>query len=193
MATVTTTITPELDIFPLAGYVEPGASSSYYARGIAVFKSINAAIAAAGVGDNQHLVINFSLPQNFAFSLCNFTLGIRTNAAQTNNWGDNADFSMHDAATGASRTMDVQLGAYANGVTQTESTNLEIKNYKLWNIWATPMKPVIGDAVYAALQIYNETANDGAYTVDCTCSFLQFDINQIHNVGVNSPVPTRVC
>lgn len=192
MAAVTTTITPTQSVFSLAGFREPAAENSYLARGLLSLVSQDDAIAAVGAGDNQFLQANINLPPNFAYVLLDFVISIKMNAAGTINWGNNAELSMFNGVAGGTRTQDIPIGLFSNGVAHVATSNRELKIYKPWHIPTVPVKPANGmEQVSLNLQFFNETANDAAATIDLWGSFLQYDINQVHNVGVNSPIPTR--
>ncbi len=192
MATVTTTIAPGARQFALAGY-SAGSATGYHARGICFFNANNEPVLLSGVGDNQRILINFTLPRNFAYSLECLSVGLTAStAAGTCNFGSNAKFQMNDAVTGADRKHEIVLGAFANGAANNNSTNLETKQYKLWNHWCHPVIPASSaDSIFTQFDVFNETANDGAYSLDIAASFLQYDISQVYNTGVNSPLPVR--
>lgn len=190
MATVTTTITPEVNVLPLAGYAEPAANRSYWARGLVFAKSRDETIAASGVGDNQNVNVTLSLPVNFAYVLLDHNVGlVRNTAGATNNFNNDAALSMFNAVASGDRTIDIPLGSYANG--EAVASALGVKNYKAWSTWSFPIQAVSGSQVTLIWENYNETANDGAYKADVAITLLQYDIEQINHVGVNSPVPVR--
>lgn len=192
MATITTTITPELEHFSLSGFVEPLSDRSYLSRGLVTFTAQNQSIALTGAGDNQRLRINFALPKNFAWAFLDLTMQVYTAAAGTNNWDNNGEFTLYNAETSGNRTQDVAIGVNAAGSGVFADVALDLKVYRPWGSWCGPLKPATaGENIYATLDMYNSTANDAAYVCDVAARFLQFDIEQVHHVGVNSPMPVR--
>lgn len=178
---------------PLSGYPEPASEKSWLARAMVEAAVVDGAIAAAGAGDNQRLIVDLTLPSGFTYVMCGFVLSIAKDAAGTMNFGDNARLDMYNAVTGSSRTLNVNMGAFSNGIANFGSANTERKDYKPWQVYQAPLIPATHtESIYWVFDIYNETANDAAYTMNLAACFLQYDIAQSYHTALYSQQPVRM-
>lgn len=191
MATVTTTIAPTLKLFPFTGFTEPYAERTSAARAEVLASARNQVVAAAGAGDNQEVSVVIDLPVNFAYALVDYCLSINNSAAgATYNFARNGSLFLFDTTGAAGRTLDVPIGL--EGV---EAVNDEDKPqvfYRPFNVWKGIVQAAApGSQVRAIAELFNTTAADGAYAVDISARFIQYDVTQRHNFAVNSPQLVR--
>lgn len=195
MATVTTTITPELARFPYT--TPPSAERDLTAMPSAEirFSTKGTSVAAAGVGDNQDIYWYISLPVGYAYVMLDAAWRIYPQVAGgTLNWGQSALMQISDAVVGADRDFVIPIEMRADG--KIVGGNFESLIYRPMNLPNAILRPgaeVSGGpkAVLCEIDIYNETANDIAVTVSGFFRFLQFDLQQAHNVMANYPIPVR--
>lgn len=191
MATVTTTITPSSSLFPFTGYEDAKAVGTPLARANLFFSARDSSVAATGVGDNQRLIIQMDLPRNFAYVLVDYNLAIKAAAGNTYNMPLRAELVAFDAVTAGNRSFDAGIGLNSPGVGNVGS-NQEMATYGQTVPWSGVLfQNIPTETVRVQADMFNTTANDGAYTVDVVARFLQFDIEQINNLVVNSAIPTR--
>ena len=192
MATVTTTIKPTQALFSFAGIVDPYAVATNFPRGQIQCSAQNSAIALSGAGDNQRLLIRIDLPMSYGYVMTDFCVAIQSETGGTNNFGSQALLDMYNALGTADRTKDVPIGATSQGNANGGPSNNEVKYYRPF----CPYKGIIIGAepqeqIRVEFDIFNETANDAAYTCDFEGNFLQFDIEQLNDVVVNTPQLVR--
>lgn len=193
MAEVNTAISASIAVFPFTGYRDAVVTPTQAARAEVRAQARNQAIAAVGVGDNQSVTISMTLPENFAYVLTDFTLNIlRTTAAATYNWPLQGELVFFDAVASGSRTREYQLGLTSPG-TGVKSGDQELATYKPIDVYSgLVFTRVSGENMLFQADLFNQTANDGAYSLDVTARFLQFDINQAFALAVNTAVPVRM-
>lgn len=193
MAIVTTNVVPTVEVFPLTGFSEPRAEKTGLARGLAIVRAKDAAIALTGVGDNQEVNLSFSLPRNFSYALTHMALGVTATTALTYNFALAVSGVLFDATDSTVRMTDIPIGMDCPTVAISESggTAVESATYKPTNLFSGVLRAIDQQTVFFFLTLFNKTTNDGAYTIDFYAEFLQYDINQSYHVTVNSPIPVR--
>ena len=149
-------------------------------------------MAASGAGDNQEVEVLIDLPPNFCYAMTDFLVSI---AGVAFNFDATGELSVFDSSVSANRTMDIPIGLFTDGVGSTfPGVATQMASYRAASPWsgifcASPVSP--GDQIRVFASLFNTTANDNEYTVDVAARFLQFDINQVNNSRVNSPIPVR--
>lgn len=188
MATVTTTLLPIVSTFPFTGYVEPNLTPAARGEVLAVLK--DGTWTASGAGDNQRLIIRVNLPNNFAYVVTDVQLEIKGSVGLVYNVDLQGALNLYNAGSVANRTLDVPIGLTCPG---DYALNLadQVATYRPLNLYKGIVIPAFNDNVRLECQFYNTTANDQQYDVDFVARFLQFDINQVHALAVNTAIPTR--
>lgn len=191
MATVQTTITPTMSIKSYSGIVDRVTERSPIPRGEICFQTINAGVAAAGVGDNQSILIDMGLPENFTYAMTDLQVLINTDSGgATYNLGSSAILDIVNSPTTVNRTLDVRTEM----VSDNELTLAGTQNARVYRPTSIPkllLSSESGANVDVQFRIYNTTANDGAYDVYCSARFLQYDVSQALYWDVNTPTLTR--
>lgn len=192
MATVTTTLTPVQQYFSFTGYRDPQAVSSVDARA-QVLAFIDAGdIAATGAGDNSRMLIDITLPQNFAWVMMDYCLQIQAATATPTvfNWDAQGQLFIADGATGLSN-FAAPVGLTGSGEFSTAATARLMQIYKPFCPYSAIVNPVPGTSVFCRADFFNSTANDAAYKINLLARFLAYDITQVTDQAVNSPTPIR--
>lgn len=188
MATVSTTVTPTQNYLPFTGFIPGRSDESADARAQIIASTVDASIGATGVGDNQEIVIDLRLPVNFAYAMTDFMVGIQAASGATYNFGLRADLQVVNAASNS--TIQLPLGSTTPGVALIDG--FEKATYCPDCSWSGILLPATSsDQIRIIWNIWNSTANDTAYTLDCAARFLQYDISQSLNLNVNTPIPVR--
>ena len=191
MAVITTTVDATLEPFSFSGYQDVRDRNRNTARAQIFAFVRNGAIALTGAGDNQFFVLRTDLPVNFGYALVDYCFSVTSAAAGTVNFANDVALNWFNATTAANRTMDVPLGMVSSGAANMNSTNNESKFYKLVCPYNGIVQGRSGESCRLQLEMFNETANDAAYTFDLAARFIQYDIEQLNNSDVNTPQLAR--
>lgn len=187
MAVDTTTITPTITATPFAGYTQSNVDT-VGARGVIEASVSAVSIPAPGAGDNQLLKLNITLPPNFAYSMVDYCLELRSSSSVFN-WQDNSvlQINQNTAGNGVSRP----VGLKSTGTGLIGSTPQASAYYVPVCPTTALFRGINADSPFIQADFFNSTANDVEYFVLLYSRFLQFDIEQLRNLEVNSPIPVR--
>lgn len=189
MATVSTTIAPTIRVNQFTGYVDARSPEGALARAEVLALTLGGSVAATGAGDNQFLTVNVNFPVNFAYVITDIAVGLSAAAGNDCNFANSLDAKFFDDLTAP--IIRIPMEVVAAGEAQAGSSNQGSKTYVGKDLWSGLLKQSAATTPRLQLQGYNETANDGAYSVDVAVRALQYDIVQMHHLTVNSNIPTR--
>ncbi len=188
MADIVITVTAEGVPFPFQGRLV-GAEGTDLPRGKVVFEG-SAVITAKIATNTTTLIINCELPQNFAYSLNSGALSLLfpTATADAAHWTD-ALVTFFPDGSGLPRistAMGVSDQA-ASGNLGSAAVYFPLSNYRDLFFNSNANTPLV------AINISDNDAVNAtvAGTVFFCFSFLQYDIAQVFNQVVNSPIPVR--
>ncbi len=194
MAVITTAITPTQRLFPFSGYEDNQGNRSNFPRGEIWLTALGESITLSGVGDTQIVSLSSALPVNFAWCLVDMDMKISATVGDT--YGFDLDFEcrVSDSTSTPLRTFFSNIGLHSEGVNAAGSAGTVEE--AVYHAPAGLFKGVILPATPAQqvelfLRGFNSTTNQGAYLLDFTARFLQFDIVQAHDLHVNNAIPTR--
>lgn len=188
MATVDTTIIPDAVIKPLTGPSDITRQYSSVPRAEVYYWEQTVAIAPTGAADNQRFNALINLDPAFSYVLTGLSLHMMTTG--TYNFPASTFAWLTDGVTGSGRTwrQDIRLDS---GELVYVSGN-ESRVYECQELPNQVVIPQSGSAPKLQLELYNPTANDGAY--ECFqfyARFLQFDVLQATMAPMYHAQPTR--
>lgn len=190
MAIDTTTLTPSQIPFWYSGIPAITRQSSPVPIGEIRLAALGQTIPNPGAGDNQRLEVAASLPANYTYVLTDVMLRILRNTAGTNQWGQSVECLWRNAASGQTTESAIEL--FNRNVIQVGGTNVPERIYTADKLPSYVTPPAsMGDQVSMFLDVVNQTANDGAYTVHFFARVLCFSMLQASNYGANAPLYIR--
>jgi len=189
MAITATPFTPLLKRF---GYIAPvpppGSWLTPIPRGEALFTQSAGSITAAAAGESQSFSITCSLPNTFAYVLMEFSIElIDTEVGDLADWDTSFRCFLQDGLADTTWIAGLRLdagGAYSEGAT------LKGQTYQLLR---PPTKLVVPQPAGGRFFVngFNNTIDGGPVGCIFMAKFLEFDLNQAHLSGMNTPFPTR--
>lgn len=189
MATELTTLTPNNLVFP---WTFPRQGRRELVTPRAEIRNVidGSSIAATGVGDNQMWTIVVNLPENYAYTLLDYSVSIRGDTATANNWGQVQNVKLQNGNTDATSDYEYRLQAYNDGP---EINGTELKYMRTFWLRSQPEMILVSTTNNVKLRSsqYNTTANDQAYTIYCLVRWLQYDLSDAYHSDVNTPILTR--
>lgn len=184
MAVISTVVTPDPTIFPFS-FVED--RNSIEPRGELIFLADTAAITLSGVGDTQSLEVRCACPENFAYVLVEAHIQISGVADSCTNW----DPIMRGNAANRNGTIRFQLQSQGIWTGISGSGGPEGRIWEPVIGTQTIIIPRPGSENTVSFKVSNTTLNEAAVVLACWIRFVIYDVLQIHNAGVNTPVLTR--
>lgn len=194
MANIATDFSPDAVPFPFNSYPSGGVASAYTAipRGRICYREPNGTIAAKIATNTGSVEVSAILPLGYAYILEYLFLSVRfaTDLDDASHYADNGQlrFQLSDGQSTRHNNL------LSEGLTPIE---LNAGSLKTWN----PVNAI-------PLPLYNLNANTmgvlaGVYDTDLVNAtqagvlsyfscFLQYDIEQVFNLGVNFPIPIQV-
>jgi len=147
---------------------------------------LNGSVPVEAGGDSQKLDIQCDLPVNFAYVLAEAHFSIF--GADITEWETVADVFLTDGSGSGdqNRTEIKAIPAWSEGVVGT----LLAFRFDFQGLGVTlPANSV--SVPQMRLIIANDTIDGSVMTVNWSCRFLQFNIEQAYHYAVNSPLPIR--
>lgn len=193
MANVAVSLTPQPSFFPFA-LAYSGDVQEYTAmpRGRLVFRVNDSVIAAKDALNTTSIQVQNTLPAGYAYVLewMQADILLATDAAEAAQFDavGQLQFALGDGAG----TRDNQLnseGIYA--------TTLNAGSGRAWNAIAPfplPIFNLLQNTPSVTIRLNDSDAVNAtvAALFNSTLSFLQYDIEQVFNIGVNFPIPVQV-
>lgn len=180
MATVTTSFAPEPQMFAYVTETGDVLDRTNLPRAEIIHSVVAGAVPASGVGDDQVVAISFNLPQNFTYVMVDCYAAIV--GVDAGNWSA--------TALGTNIQSDLPLfqtwfELTSTGVTGINATSLA----RAYNAPRLPRGLMRGatSGANASITMRNAIVNSSAMTVNVYTRFLMFDVDQFHNVLVNTP------
>lgn len=182
MAIVTTTVVPELTIFP---WRDPGGLQSDRIQPIGelIANSLEEDITLSGTGDTQEIRWTVTLPVNYTYVLQNFSATIDVAAANT--WEDVQWLGFQDLAgkIGSLPVFRYGIGLKSEGVVRAPASVVQKQVYRPN---AYPSFQQLGGGVWQATYV-DMTTEEPAAIFNSTARFLIYRIDQQYDVAVNTP------
>lgn len=194
MATEQTLVAPEAMVFPWQGLNDPSREISVVPRSEVRFQVTDGVITASGVGDDQELIVQMTLPVNFSYAVSEVFMRILPNSADaTNNFSDVAEMVVADSGPSATR----EIGTFMPSAQAL--TSAPIQNVGGIRCYSWPVLPKVifkpqssaGVPIFSQIRVTNDTDNDGTYNFDLFARFYTFDVDQSLHYAVNTPVLER--
>lgn len=180
MAIEITTFTPEPQMF---AYVTEGGElldRTNLPRAEIIHSLVGAIVPVPGLGDNQSVSIVMNLPQNFTYVMVDCFAAV--NGADASDWnavalGTNIQSDPPTFQTWFELTSTGALQISAGG------------SARAYNAPRLPRGLMRGatSGANASITINNPVDNGSAMTVNAYTRFLMYDVDQFHNVMVNTP------
>lgn len=194
MATTQTLVAPEPLVFPWQGLDDPLREISVVPRSEVRFQVTDGVITAGGAGNDQELIVQMTLPLNFAYAISEIFVRILPNTADaTNNFSDVAELVVTDSGPAATRAIGTFL-----------PSNQALSSEPIQNIggircycWSCLPKVIFkpqasaGVPIFSQLRITNDTDNDGTYNFDLFARFYTYDVDQSLHYASNTPTLVR--
>ncbi|NNE62392.1 MAG: hypothetical protein HKN35_15980 [Woeseia sp.] len=186
MAVTQTLFTPSPDPF----FYRRGSSAGILPIGEFSFSVRDEVITAGGAGNEQSVVLQMNLPQNYAYRLRDIfmTIGASTNT-----------FSLFGSAritdgTAANRTIEYSIPFESQGQLPNDQllTALPTQVYSIAP-GALPQQmllPQRNTGAFMSANVFNATQNGPAGTCWARATVLIYDIAQAFEAGANAPIPT---
>lgn len=189
MATVTTTLTPTQDYFPLTGPGDIDRSQSAIPRVEVRCQVSSGIVPATGAGDNQQLNIPINLSADYAYVLLEAHMRINRGSGNCN-WDNVLTGYWSDQAAGGTITVFVPVEMVSQG--QSMYAGVAFKGWVLSRVPQLVMMPASPSSTpQFFVSPYNSTANDSEYTVNFFARFTQYSITQAQYFAVNTPSAVR--
>lgn len=187
MAVISTTFTPDAEVFPFTGLGDLVTDRSDHPRGEVSYNILNGVVTAGAAGDSQALFVRCVLPANFSYALVDIYASlVGTALGDSDDWDDGGLFTMVEIVDGV-QTMACFMGGHATGIAGV---------IKSW-IWPKTVGRVVkggstaGAAIVPTLNLQNQVLDGAANSLQFYARFLQYDIVQQHHIGVNTAILTR--
>lgn len=186
MAVETTTFTIEKKYFGLTNLPEPQTRRTSIPRQELFFDLNDEAVAAPSAGNSQCVVVIMDLPIAFAYAFTemNWSIGGTDGLA----WSTAGLMSIRDGNGTTSRYKIFQESRLSTGVVGT--TGLNTRGYTFDHL---PKRIIIPNRAESRVQftICNDTIDDSAMVFSGGARFLVYDIAQVHDFEVNTPILVR--
>lgn len=186
MARITSTFTPEPDVFPYAGMAEAQADKLNIVRAELRFQINGDAITISGAGDDQEAVIDVNLPRNFAYVHLESHIGII--CTDSTQWESVAWGGLQNGRGGMTRDWIAPIEHFSNGATTFGGRRIWTAQAQVKSV-ILPASP--GENGEWQFRVGNPTLDQAAGTMFALIRFLQFDVEQAHHFAVNNPMPVR--
>lgn len=193
MAVESTTLAPLTTFFPWGGResaLARGAGDSPLPAGEFIFNVRDGAVDQPGVGDSAQVNITCTLPVNHVYALTDLSSSVVVTAsAGGNNWElvQHCILQNNILGAGSGQTMVYNLrfdgpGEFRNGGSAVVGWAVE-----------KPVMPkfLVTGGSFLLVRLSNLTTNDVAAVVNFSARFLQYSLEQLFDVDVNSPTLIR--
>lgn len=179
MGEITSSFTPTPQRFPFQ--VAGGAILDYTAqpRAEIFFQVANGVVTSGEVGDSQGITISLVLPANFVYGLAEVFVSLQavTTNSDLDDWQDNCHLVLID---GTSTTMTAFMPLHCDG---------PAGPFKHYFPRSTMDRLVssIGSGSSQTFQLFNPVLDGAAMEIEAMFRFWQYDVEQRHNVSVQTP------
>jgi len=196
VAVITTAIDATLQRFAFQGLDEVTRPLSHVPRAEMFWQVLNAVVPPPGESNNQRVIINCSLPGNFAYVVSEVHL--RT----TQTMGGSQQNDGVDAVVAAVLMDTISLGESTLAIPFSGTSLFPAEQNGRRGFTFDLPKTLIAPYPYrtqASVQntgllqfdFFSNFENGGEISVNLFCRVLQFDIDQLHHFQVNTPTPVR--
>lgn len=181
MAVVLTEISPEIQVFPWAGF--PPVGSPIQPRGEVRFCTREAAVTDGGT-DGQIISILNVCPVNFAYALVECFAQVKREGDAVNGFESVGTCTYRDGFC------DVRFELVSEGLGTAADTIEESRTYVPRAIMPQQLTyptPDFGGGVQVRGRFFNANASEDDYFVTWYLRLLQYDLQQAYEVNVNTP------
>lgn len=182
MAVITTTVTVEATPYPIIGV--PGNNNIPRRENIHFSTE---AVTLSGVGDTQHLNVNFPLNKSYSYVLTRLTMLLF--GVDSADWGTTPYVQLLDGL-GAVNSVVYDIPMIASAAISGSASPSKLYSVLPGSEIKKPMVALSDDAKLA-FQLDNLNTNGTAMTIRSTANFLVYDLDQSYSWPTNTPFLVR--